>query len=246
METLVNLLPDIIETGSEVLEALIDGITEAIPLLVDMLPEIIETTIKVLTDNLPKIIEAGIQILVALIEGITKAIPELIKMLPEIITTIVSTLTDALPQILEMGLKILGELISGIGQAIPELIKAGAEIVATIMETLGELPEDRAFHELVRTPSLIKDDFIIKKEEIIPFLSSLEEASGGKGTFRFLHATTPTIKDRKWDLKFLNLYLNPIGEGFIVCNRISRAIRYKDIIPNIDKSTLGWYNSKKE
>ena len=63
--------------------------------------------------------------------------------------------------------------------------------------TLGELPEDRAFHELIRTPSLIKDDFIIKKEEILPFLSSLEEATGGKGTFRFLHATTPTIKDRK-------------------------------------------------
>lgn len=111
---------------------------------------------------------------------------------------------------------------------------------------IGELPEDRAFHELIRTPSLIKDDFIIKKEEIIPFLSSLEEATGGKGTFRFLHATTPTIKDRKWDLKFLNLYLNPVGEGFIVCNRISRAIRYKDIIPNIDKSILGWYNSKKQ
>jgi hypothetical protein len=112
--------------------------------------------------------------------------------------------------------------------------------------SVGELPEDRAFHELLRNPSLIKDDFIIKKEEIIPFLSSLEEASGGKGTFRFLFANTPTIRDSKWDLKFLNLYLNPNGEGYIVCNRKSRAIRYRDIIPNIDKSILGWYNSQKD
>ena len=112
--------------------------------------------------------------------------------------------------------------------------------------SIGELPEDRAFHELVRNPSLIKDDFIIKKEEILSFLSSLEEATGGKGTFRYLKANTLTIRDEKWDLKFLNLYLNPTGEGFIVCNRKSRAIRYKDIIPNIDKKVLGWYNSKKD
>lgn len=112
--------------------------------------------------------------------------------------------------------------------------------------SIGELPEDRAFHELVRNPKLIKDDFIIKKEEILPFLSSLEEATGGKGTFRYLHTDTPTIRDSKWDLKFLNLYLNPAGEGFIVCNRESRAIRYRDIIPNICKELLGWYNSQKD
>ena len=112
--------------------------------------------------------------------------------------------------------------------------------------TLGELPEDRAFHELIRTPSLIKDDFIIKKEEIIPFLSSLEEATGGKGTFRHLTVNTPLIRDNKWDLKFLNLYLSPLNDGFIVCNRISRAIRWREIIPNINHKDLGFYNSKKQ
>ena len=112
--------------------------------------------------------------------------------------------------------------------------------------TLGELPEDRAFHELIRTPSLIKDGFIIKKEEIIPFLSSLEEATGGKGTFRYLTINTPLIRDNKWNLKFLNLYLSPLNDGFIVCNRISRAIRWREIIPNINHKDLGFYNSKKQ
>lgn len=112
--------------------------------------------------------------------------------------------------------------------------------------TLGQLPADRAFHELVRNPALIKEDFIISKEELPAFLSSLEEATGGKGTFRYLTVNTPLIRDKRWDLKFLNIYLNPHGKGFIVCNKSSRAIRWREIIPNINHKDLGFYNSKKE
>lgn len=112
--------------------------------------------------------------------------------------------------------------------------------------TLGELPADRAFHELIRNPKLIKEDFLIQREEIPDFLSSLEEATGGKGTFRHLTVTTPVINDKKWDLKFLNLYLSPLNNGFIVCNRVSKAIRWREIIPNIHHKILGFYNSKKQ
>ena len=113
--------------------------------------------------------------------------------------------------------------------------------------TIGELPEDRAFHELIRNPKLIKDAFTIKPSEIVPFLSLLEEETGGKGTFRYLTVTTNTIRQAKWNLKFLNLYLNPIGDGtFIVCDRNSRALRWREIIPNINKKDLAWQNTKKE
>lgn len=111
---------------------------------------------------------------------------------------------------------------------------------------IGTLPEDRAFYELIRNPQLIKDDFIIQKDQILPFLSSLEENTGGKGTFRHLTVNTPLIRDNKWDLKFLNLYLNPLDNGFIVCNKVSRAIRWKEIIPNIVKDDLMWQNTKEQ
>lgn len=112
--------------------------------------------------------------------------------------------------------------------------------------TIGELPADRPFHELIRNPKLIKEEFIIKREELPQFLSSLEEATGGKGTFRHITVTTPLIRDNKWNLKFLNLYLSPLNDGFIVCNRISRAIRWREIIPHINHKDLGFYNSKKQ
>lgn len=103
-----------------------------------------------------------------------------------------------------------------------------------VRTTIGELPEDRAFHELVRNTSLINEGFVIRKEDILPYLEALEEATGGKGTFRHFKLNTNKIRQDKWNLKFLNLYLNPKdNETFIVCDRFSRAIRYKEIIPSI-------------
>ena len=115
-----------------------------------------------------------------------------------------------------------------------------------LRHTLGELPADRAFHELIRNPKLIKDDFVIKREEVLPFLHSLEEATGGKGTFRHLTVNSKVIRSDKWQLKFLNLYLSPLNNGFVVCDRNSRAIRWKEIIPNIVQKELCWQNTKQE
>lgn len=112
--------------------------------------------------------------------------------------------------------------------------------------SIGELPADRAFHELIRNPKLIKDDFVITREELLPFINALEETTGGKGTFRHLTVRTPLIRDEKWDLKFLNLYLSPLNNGFIVCNRVSRAIRWREVIPNIVKEDLYWQDTTKQ
>lgn len=111
--------------------------------------------------------------------------------------------------------------------------------------TVGELPEDRAFHELIRNPRLISDDFVIQTEQILPFIASLEETTGGKGTFRHLTVSTPYIRDTKWNLKFIRFYLNPKGGGFIVCDKFSRAIRWKQILPNIIHKDLHWQDSTK-
>ena len=111
--------------------------------------------------------------------------------------------------------------------------------------TVAALPGDRAFHNLIRNPRLIKQGFIIKRDEIMPFLTNLERATGGKGTFRFLSVNSGTIRDGGWDLKFLNFYLNPVNsEEFIVCNKHSRAIRWRDIIPTIRVNLLDWHNNE--
>lgn len=84
VQTLISMLPEIIDMGIELLLALIDGIVEALPTLIDMLPDIITKVCDTLIEHLPEIIEAGVKILVALIEGIIKTIPKLLAEIPHI------------------------------------------------------------------------------------------------------------------------------------------------------------------
>lgn len=107
----------------------------------------------------------------------------------------------------------------------------------------GTLPEDRAFHELIRNPKLIKDDFVIKTEEILPFISSLEEATGGRGTFRHLVTKSSVLRNDRWNFKIIRFYLSPLNNGFIVCDRYSRAVRWREIIPSIVKEELSFQDS---
>lgn len=140
--TLVNLLPQLIEAGIQILVSLIKGITTAIPQLIKMLPTIIKTIVDVLLKNLPEIIDAGVDLLMALIDGLSEAIPELITYVPEIIATIVSTLIENLPKILSAGVDILGALIKGIVDTIPSLIQAIPDIVNAIIDTIGNYTGD--------------------------------------------------------------------------------------------------------
>lgn len=75
VQTLLNDLPQIIQAGLDMTLALIQGIVDAIPQLVAMLPEIINTIVNTLLtqDNLQKLIKAGIDIVGSLIVGIFQA-----------------------------------------------------------------------------------------------------------------------------------------------------------------------------
>ena len=142
IETIVNFimenLPVIIQSGIDTLMALINGIVEAIPLLIDMLPTIIDTIVTVLLDNLPLIIQAGFELLTGIINGLLDAIPDLIEMVPQIIITIVTTLVKNLPKILEIGATILLELIKGIGKMIGKLALKILEINLKIQQKFTE------------------------------------------------------------------------------------------------------------
>jgi phage-related protein len=115
--TLIENLPAIIDAGIEILIALIDGIIDAIPMLIDMLPTIIEKIVTTIIKNLPKIIEAGKKILTSLVEGIIKLLSKLNEAGQKIITTIVNKLKELPGRMLEIGKNLVKGIWNGIKDA---------------------------------------------------------------------------------------------------------------------------------
>lgn len=161
---LVSNAPQLIASGAEAVKTLITGITDALPVLLDMAGQIIESFVSAfgswlpqlipaaaqmivalvtgLVDMLPQLINAGVDLINGLAAGLTAAIPVLLEALPGIITSLLGALTTAVPQLIQAGADLLTGLINGIVQAIPTLAAALPQIVTTLVTTLVEaLPQ---------------------------------------------------------------------------------------------------------
>lgn len=161
---LVSNAPQLIASGAEAVKTLITGITSALPVLLNMAGQIIESfvgsfaswlpqlipaaaqmivaLVTGLVDMLPQLINAGVDLINGLAAGLTAAIPVLLEALPGIITSLLGALTTAVPQLIQAGADLLTGLINGIVQAIPTLAAALPQIVTTLVTTLVEaLPQ---------------------------------------------------------------------------------------------------------
>lgn len=135
-QTLLSMTPQILDTGIQILVALINGITEAIPQLAEMLPEIINTICTVLIENLPVVLEAAIQLLTALIDAIPVIVTAMSENLPTIIDTIINTLLNNMPMLINASIQLFMALLKAIPVVIVQLIKNIPTIITSIVKAL--------------------------------------------------------------------------------------------------------------
>ena len=155
---LVSNAPQLIASGAEAVKTLITGITNALPVLLNMaglivesfvgsfsswLPQLIPAAaqmivalVKGLVDMLPQLINAGIDLINGLVAGLTAAIPVLVAALPGIITSLLNALSQAVPQLIQAGLDLLLGLINGLVAALPTLATVIPQIITTVVTTL--------------------------------------------------------------------------------------------------------------
>lgn len=139
---LVEKLPDFLSFGVDVLQAILQGIIDNLPTLLDGLAQVVEEIFVALVELAPSLLDAGIELLKYIADGIKNGIPSLVEKLPEIISLILECFTENLPSILDTGTDILISLIDGIVSAIPILMENLPQILTSIIDFIVEnLPE---------------------------------------------------------------------------------------------------------
>ena len=107
----------------------ITGMSSAIQ---TMLPQLIQSVVPLIQQNLPIIMDA----ISSALQTILSVLPQVIPIIADLIPQIVSTLVGLLPDIINAGIQILLGLIQGISDTIPQLIKMLPEIIDTIVDVL--------------------------------------------------------------------------------------------------------------
>lgn len=126
---IVDLIPDIIDDN--------------LPILVDSAVEIIQSLVDGIIESQPLLAESAIEIIQGLVDGLSENQEELVESAFEIITFLVNSIVDMLPEIVQLGLDLIVSLSNGIAESLPELIPTIISVILQIVSTITA-PENLA------------------------------------------------------------------------------------------------------
>ena len=133
-----NVLPSLLESGSNMITTLIDGIRTNAPLLVESLLAILGSLGEAIVTLAPQFVQIGFQILSNLLEGILSNMPAIMDGITTMLSNIMENIREWLPELLDMGMQIVGQLITVLLEMLPELVEIGLEIIVQLANGIAQ------------------------------------------------------------------------------------------------------------
>lgn len=125
---ITELLPHFLTIGVGAITAILQGLTENFPQIMNALAEAIPQIITALGELIPQIVETLLSSLPLLVDVIFKAAAQILL-----------TLGDVLPDILENIVEILPQIIDSVVENIPMLLEAAIQFLMAIVEAIPEI-----------------------------------------------------------------------------------------------------------
>lgn len=161
---IMEIMPSVVDSGIEVVGALVNSLVSAAPMLIDSAVNIIKTLVNGIKGNLPSIVSSAMEILNSLVDGIVEVLPMLLELglqmlitlgqgiasnLPALIPTIINLMIsmcdmiiENLPLILDVAIDIILALVQGLVTALPTLISEVPRIINEFSNAIyGTLPQ---------------------------------------------------------------------------------------------------------
>ncbi len=138
-QVIYGLVPEVVQTGTELLGSLAQGFTQGIPdFLANALPQLLSFT-ENLRENAGEFVNAGLDMITQLANGLIAGLPDLIAYVPDIIINICGVINDNMPKILGEGVSIIVQLIVGIVQAVPSLLANWKKILQAVLSIISAI-----------------------------------------------------------------------------------------------------------
>ena len=128
----------LIDAGGQILADVVTGIAQALPTLISLASQILQSLISSLSANLPQLIPAGGQILLSLVSGISQLLYMLGELAFNIITTLVNSLITNGPSLVTQGSQLFSDFLAAISIRLPELLQSGADMITNLLTGLLE------------------------------------------------------------------------------------------------------------
>lgn len=136
VDFLLGAIPQIAQTGIQLLSALVEAMPEIISAIVEALPELITGIVDAIIEFVPEIVVAGVQLLSALTQNLDEIIAQIVVAIPDIIDGIIGALTDATPKLIEAGFELFMALVTNLPEIIMGILTALSTLIAAIIQAI--------------------------------------------------------------------------------------------------------------
>lgn len=138
-ELVYTLVPEILQSGTQLVTSLAEGFTQGIPdFLSNALPQLLQFT-EELRANAGVFVDAGLNLITQLLNGLVAGLPDLIAYVPDIIINICGIINDNMPKILGEGVAIIVQLVVGIVKAVPDLLANWKKILQAVLSVISAI-----------------------------------------------------------------------------------------------------------
>ena len=132
-----TLVPEVVQSGTELLSSLAQGFTQGIPeFLANALPQLLSFT-ESLRENAGEFVNAGLDMITQLANGLIAGLPDLIAYVPDIIINICGIINDNMPKLLAEGVSLVVQLGVGIVKAVPDLLANWKKILQAVLSVIS-------------------------------------------------------------------------------------------------------------
>jgi len=136
VDKISQAIPQIIEVGGSIIQALVSALMQNMPLLVTAAFDLISQFAGFVLQNLPMLVETALSILSTLALGIAAQAPTLIPAVVQTVLTIIDTLINNIPMLIDAAIQLVTALAKGILKALPLLVKAAPEIILSLINAI--------------------------------------------------------------------------------------------------------------
>lgn len=142
LNLIVEKLPEFIDMGVQMVASLISGIVSNAPTIASAAVQIVETLVEGIAELLPLLIEGAAQLIAGLATGLAKSLPKLVPTIVDVVLKIVQTLIDNIPLLIDAALQLITGLAQGIINAIPVIVAALPKVISSLIDgLLSEIPQ---------------------------------------------------------------------------------------------------------
>ena len=138
LDAVAPVLQNWITKGKEMLEKIVTGIQQNLPLIKEKAKDILQMLIDGVVSRANTIVEVGLPILQSLIQGISENASALLEAGEALLNGIITAIQQALPNLLPIAVQLITTLINGLSEGLVALMEYVPQIILAIVNVIVE------------------------------------------------------------------------------------------------------------